>query len=340
MDQKCRTVEVQVSRGAEPSGPGLSSARQTVADIRSALRHIAQSDVPVLLLGETGVGKAVFAREIHRQSPRAAKPFLKINCAALPADLLETELFGYEQGAFTGAMKTTPGKFEVANGGVILLDEIGDMDLRLQAKLLHVLQDSEFHRVGGTQLIRVNVRVLAATHRDLAASVSEGRFRQDLYYRLKVIAIRIPPLRERRDEIIPLARSFLQKHSSPDTPIPALTPELQEAMLGYSWPGNIRELENMIRAYLVLQNPGELAVELRSGTPSLSPGSTTDGNHDGGVSPLKLLDRTRSKAMAKTILEALEATRWNRRKAAILLRIDYSVLLYRMKKLGINRREM
>ncbi|HOK46529.1 MAG TPA: sigma-54 factor interaction domain-containing protein, partial [Bryobacteraceae bacterium] len=160
-------------------------------------------DVPVVLRGETGVGKEVLAREIHARSPRAQKPLLKINCAAVPLELLESELFGYERGAFTGALKSTPGKFETADGGTILLDEIGDMDFKLQAKLLHVLQDGEFQRLGGRETIRVDVRILAATHCDLERAVQEGRFREDLFYRLNVISLAIPPLRERKDEIVP-----------------------------------------------------------------------------------------------------------------------------------------
>ncbi len=312
-----------------------SSSNPLIESINLALTHIAKSDVPVLLCGESGVGKEVFARSIHSQSPRAAKPFLKINCAALPSELLESELFGYERGAFTGALKRMPGKFEAANGGIILLDEIGDMDVRLQAKLLHVLQDGEFQRVGGTDTVRVDVRVLAATHRDINRAIAEGRFREDLYYRLKVISIRIPPLRERRDEILPLSHFFLKKHAAEDAPVPALTPVLQEALLRYSWPGNIRELENVMRRYLVLRDPDTLASELQGGA------SSREARHAAKpsakeVSPLAALDRARSAEMARTILEALEATRWNRRRAAALLQVDYNALLYRMKKLGIT----
>ena len=226
------------------------------------LKRLAASDVPVLLQGETGVGKEVLARHIHNQSLRSGKTFLKLNCAALPPELVESELFGYERGAFTGAFKSTPGRFELANGGTILLDEIGDMDLRLQAKLLQVLQDHEFHRIGAKEPTQVDVRVIAATHRELEARIEDGEFREDLYYRLNVLNIHIPPLRERLDEIVPLASSLLRKHSTADTSIPEIGPALRVALLRHHWPGNIRELENVMRRYLVVRNPEIIVEEL------------------------------------------------------------------------------
>lgn len=224
------------------------------------LKRLGASDVPILLQGETGVGKEVLARHIHNQSLRAGKIFLKLNCAALPPELVESELFGYERGAFTGAFKSTPGKFELANGGTILLDEIGDMDLRLQAKLLQVLQDREFHRIGAKEPTQVDVRVIAATHRELEARIEQGEFREDLYYRLNVLNIVIPPLRERLDEIIPLASSLLRKHAAGESSVPEIGPTLRAALLRHHWPGNIRELENVMRRYLVVRNP-EIVVE-------------------------------------------------------------------------------
>jgi two-component system response regulator AtoC len=226
------------------------------------LKRLAACDVPILLQGETGVGKEVLARHIHSQSLRAGKILLKINCAALPPELVESELFGYERGAFTGAFKTTLGKFEIANGGTVLLDEIGDMDLRLQSKLLQVLQDREFHRIGAKEATQVDVRVIAATHRELEARVEQGEFREDLYYRLNVFNIAIPPLRERVDEIVPLATSFLRKHALGDTSAPAIGSPLRSALLRHKWPGNIRELENVMRRYLVVRNPEVIIEEL------------------------------------------------------------------------------
>jgi two-component system response regulator AtoC len=233
--------------------------------ISEALRKTAAWNVPVVLRGESGVGKEVLARELHLLSPRSEKEFVKINCVALPSELLESELFGYERGAFTGAFKAKPGKFEMADGGTILLDEIGDMDLKLQAKLLQVLQDGEFHRLGGKEPVRVDVRVLVATHRDLEKAIEEGTFREDLYYRLNVVSIEVPPLRERKDEILPLAHHFLEKHSPPDMPPPELTEELKLALLTHDWPGNVRELENVVRRYLVFEDAPRLARQLLQG---------------------------------------------------------------------------
>src|SRR5258706_692982 len=186
--------------------------------IEALLQRIGSSDVPVLLQGETGVGKEVIGRKLHSRSYRAGRPFLKLNCAALPGELVESELFGYERGAFTGAFKNTPGKFEMAEGGSILLDEIGDMDFKLQAKLLQVLQDREFLRLGAREVSKVDVRVMAATHCDLEKAIVEGRFREDLYYRLKIIDIHIPPLRDRQDEILPLAEYFIRTHATNNEP--------------------------------------------------------------------------------------------------------------------------
>jgi transcriptional regulator with GAF, ATPase, and Fis domain len=234
--------------------------------IGELLEKVASWNVPVVLRGESGVGKEVLAREIHRLSPRSAKAFVKINCAALPSDLLESELFGYERGAFTGANKTKPGKFEMADGGTIFLDEIGEMDHPLQAKLLQVLQDGEVHHLGGTDPIPVDSRILVATHRNLEQAIERGTFREDLYYRLHVVDIWVPPLRERRDEILPLARWFLQKHHRRDMHIPSISAELEALLLSYSWPGNVRELENVMRKLLVFADPCGLADELERKT--------------------------------------------------------------------------
>src|SRR5437879_2747797 len=214
-----------------------------VKSVEPLLRQIGGSEIPVLIQGETGVGKEVIARQLCAQSPRADKVFLKLNCAALPSELVESELFGYERGAFTGAFQKKPGMFEMADGGTILLDEIGDMDFKLQAKLLQVLQDQEFQRLGGKETIRVDVRVIAATHCDLEDAITDGRFREDLYYRFSVVTLRVPPLRERQDEIAPIANFLLKKHASRATPPVTITRVLLRALLDYQWPGNIRELE-------------------------------------------------------------------------------------------------
>jgi len=338
-------------------------------EIHSLLGQIGRSDAPVLIQGETGAGKEVIARELHAQSLRAKKPFLKLNCAALPSELVESELFGYERGAFTGAFQKKAGMFEMADGGTILLDEIGDMDVRLQAKLLQVLQDKEFQRIGGKELVKVDVRVMAATHRDLPKAIQERNFREDLYYRLNVINVQLPALRERQEDIVPLAEFLMRKHAMPDVPPPHLTPTLKRAMLAHNWPGNVRELENFVQRLLIFQNPEALARELETNpiveperrstvkevpsSPAASPVPTPVAAPPVALpvvppaqpiaapqrpyGPLALEDVSRSKRQAETILAALEATHWNRKHAAVLLNLDYKALLYKIKKLGLDK---
>ncbi len=233
-------------------------------EMQPLINRVAASDVPVLVRGETGAGKEVIARQLHAFSARSKKPFLKVNCAALPSELIESELFGYERGAFTGAFKTTPGKFEMAEGGTIFLDEIGDMDFKLQAKLLQVLQDSEFIRLGSSEPRRVDVRVIAATHCDLEQAIVENRFREDLYYRLNIITIQVPALRERRDEVLPLAYHFMRKHATPTNPPVEISPMLRDILLSHDWPGNVRELENVIRKLLVVRRCDFVAQDIQS----------------------------------------------------------------------------
>ena len=261
------TTEVQRLRsqvGQDPDGaqPCWSSGK-AMQPVMTMVDRVADNDISVLLRGESGVGKEVIAREIHRRSPRRSAPFVKVNCAALPADLLESELFGHERGAFTGAASTRIGKFEFAQHGTIMLDEIGEMPLALQAKILHVLQDREFTKLGSNRLVEVDVRVIAATNRDLEKMMQQGTFREDLYYRLQVIEVHIPPLRERREEIAQLIEFFLIKFASVYHR-PAVRPSLvlQEALLTYEWPGNIRELENMIKRLVVLQDETLILAEI------------------------------------------------------------------------------
>ncbi|MBV9267433.1 MAG: sigma-54-dependent Fis family transcriptional regulator [Acidobacteriaceae bacterium] len=267
--EKALDIALPLKPAENSSADGSTSERPLAVSgawsqrITALLERIGSSDVPVLLHGETGVGKEVIARSLHARSRRASRPFLKLNCAALPSELVESELFGYEKGAFTGAFKSTPGKFEMAKGGTILLDEIGDMDVKLQAKLLQVLQDREFHRLGAKETSRVDVRVMAASHCDFDKAIREGRFREDLYYRLNIIDIQIPPLRERRDEILPLAEFFINKYANADAPALDMPGMLKQVFLEHTWPGNVRELENVVQKYLVLRNPGALAEEIR-----------------------------------------------------------------------------
>jgi two-component system response regulator AtoC len=241
-------------------GWGDSPAMRQVARI---IEQVADSDVTVLIRGESGVGKELVARAIHQRSTRRQKPFVKVNCAALPAELLESELFGHEKGAFTGAATTRIGKFEQAHSGTIFLDEIGEMKPPLQAKLLHVLQDAEFTKLGSNKRITVDVRVVAATNRDLEQMMLHGEFREDLYYRLKVIEASVPSLRERRDEIPSLTDFFIVKYSHRyNRPVRPLSPELRDQFLGYDWPGNVRELENMIKRFVILQDEQLVTREL------------------------------------------------------------------------------
>jgi DNA-binding NtrC family response regulator len=312
-------------------------------EIQSQLAEIGWSDAPVLIQGETGSGKEVLARELHANSSRAGKVLLKMNCAAVPSELLESELFGYERGAFTGAVQRKLGMFELAEGGTLLLDEIGDMDIRLQAKLLHVLQDHEFRRIGGKEIIRVNVRVMASTHRDLEKAIGDRTFREDLYYRLNVINLVVPPLRERQQDIIPLAEFLIQKHADSGRPAPVIAQGLKHALMTYHWPGNVRELENLMRNLVIFGDPDRLALRLHAKTVPRKLGSGKEESAPTGsleVVPgrVPVLDQvTKAKRQAETeaILAALDSTHWNRKQAAAVLQMDYKVFLYRMKKLGI-----
>lgn len=341
-------IDEEGARGQSGSELGpLLSPWAPGRTMEAMLERIGASDVPVLLQGETGVGKEVLARQLHARSRRARKPFLKVNCAALPSELIESELFGYERGAFTGAFRNKPGKFELADGGTILLDEIGDMDFRLQAKLLHVLQDQEFERLGGREPVHVDVRVMAATHCDLEAAVQEGRFRADLYYRINVISIQIPPLRQRKEEVLELAEFLLKKHTPQGEQPPVITPALRQALLAYDWPGNVRELENVMRRYLVLRDADQLGRELNlralarpatSLTRCESPTAAVSGADRGSL--LEKVDEAKREAEREAIVAALNATHWNRRRAADLLGVDYKALLYRMKKLAIIEQEV
>ncbi len=232
----------------------LAASPQMVR-IRQQILQIAPVDVPVFICGESGVGKEVVARMIHLRSKRSTQPFVKVNCAALPCELLESELFGFEQGAFTGAIRAKPGKFELANKGTIFLDEIAEMSTHLQAKLLHILQDHQYSRLGGRHLIDMDVRVLAATNVDVHEAMKDGRFREDLYYRLNVLSINVPPLRERTAEIPLLFQHFLEKYREKfDKPTPEPSKHLLEAAMRYPWPGNLRELENFVKRYVILED--------------------------------------------------------------------------------------
>lgn len=327
-----------------------------MAQLHAVLGQIGWAEAPVLIQGETGSGKEVIARELHANSRRSKKPFFKLNCAALPSELVESELFGYERGAFTGAFQRKPGIFEMADGGTVLLDEIGDMDVRLQAKLLQVLQDSEFQRIGGKETIKVDVRVIAATHRDLLGSIADGEFREDLYYRLNVVNLVVPSLRERKEDIPGMLEFLVKKHLTPGAPMPPITAELRTAVLAWDWPGNVRELENFARKFLIFQDPAAMARDLcaavkrpavrsRPMVRAMAAGAGSDLQTDAFDAPLdadvpvlEQVTQAKRQAEAGAILAMLNATRWNRKQAAALLKIDYKALLYKMKKLGIDQK--
>jgi two-component system, NtrC family, response regulator AtoC len=316
----------------------LASSPQMLK-IRQQILQIAPVDVPVFISGESGVGKEVVARMIHLRSTRRHQPFVKVNCAALPGELLESELFGYEQGAFTGAVRSKPGKFEQANKGTIFLDEIAEMSPHLQAKLLHVLQDNQYSRLGGRSVINVDVRVLAATNMIVQEAMQSGRFREDLYYRLNVLSIHIPPLRERTGEIPLLFQHFLQKYSEKfQKASPEPSAHLLEAAQRYQWPGNLRELENFTKRYVILEDEEgsfrEL-LEMTSAQSRLSPQpEATPTREQGG---LKALVRgLKDEAEAEAIAQALEKTRWCRKDAAKMLGISYKALLYKMRQFNLD----
>jgi two-component system response regulator AtoC len=288
------------------------------------------------------VGKEVVARSIHLNSFRGERPFVKVNCAALPQELLESELFGYEKGAFTGAYRQKPGKFELANGGTIFLDEISEISLSLQGKLLQVLQDREFSRLGGKKDIRVDVRVLVATNRNMEESVKNGQFREDLYYRLNVVNITIPPLRDRREEIPIFVEYFLEKFSKKyQKKITSLSDKMMKALSQYHWLGNVRELENVIQRLVVLGNEKAIIEEL---TPVTKGDSITESKKKmvpakkGWPSLKEVHQEAIRKAESEIILKALEMTNWNRKKAADILNISYKALLYKIKETGLNKR--
>jgi two-component system response regulator AtoC len=311
------------------------------------LDRVAPTDATVLILGESGVGKALVARALHEQSQRRHGPFVKVNCAALPLELLESELFGYERGAFTGAYRQYPGRFELANTGTIVLDEIGEMPLPLQAKLLQVLQDREFSRLGGRHDIRVDVRIVAATNKNLAALVEQGQFRDDLYYRLNVMSIYVPPLRERLEEVPVLIEHFLAEHARQyGRPRPSVSASTLERMMDHSWPGNVRELENFVKRVILLESEA-LALERfdapLAAPPAESTTATAIPGADGGPGPggpgiglREIARRAASSAEAATLREVLGRVHWNRLEASKLLRISYKTLLYKMKQHGLG----
>jgi len=310
---------------------GKSKAMESVFAV---MKRVADTPTTVLVSGESGTGKELIARGIHRASPRVNAPFVSINCAAVPESLLESELFGYEKGAFTGAVQTRQGKFEFADSGSLFLDEVGEMSLALQAKLLRVLQEQEFQRVGGTKDIKVSVRIIAATNKDLKEEVTGGRFREDLFFRLNVVHLRVPPLRERREDIPHLVAHFVEKFGAKlGRPLLAVEPEVMSSFYKYSWPGNIRELENVIERALVLSRGSSMSLE------DLPPEIRESPEIEEGINTLisweKGLSETLDAIEERMIRQALKRADNVQAQAAKMLAISRSNLQYKMRKYGL-----
>ncbi len=305
-------------------------------ELEAQCRLVARTDIPVLILGESGAGKEVATLYIHKTSGRGENCFLKVNCAAMPADLLESELFGYEQGAFTGAVKSKPGKFELCDGGTIFLDEIGEMPAALQAKLLQVLQDGTFARLGGRSTMRVNVRVIAATNIDIKEAIAQKRFREDLYYRLNGFTLKMPPLRERSEEIPVFAYYFMRKVAARHGGAPLhFSPVLLQALCNYSWPGNLRELENIVKRYFILGDEQAILGDLLPAPLASTPNSACfETAYAPGLK--RLVKSIKGDAESVAIAQALEGTGWNRKAAANQLQISYKALLYKIKQYNLS----
>jgi len=321
-------------------------ASEKMTRIRDILEQVSDADVTILIHGESGVGKEVVARTTHEFSTRREQRFVKVNCAALPEELLESELFGYERGAFTGASSRKAGKFEVASGGTMFLDEIAEMSPKLQAKLLQVLQDGEFSRLGGDVDVHVDVRVLAATNRNLEDMVRQGTFREDLYYRLNVVNVCVPPLRERKEEIPVLVDHFLQMYSAKyGRQQTTISDRLMRGFLAYRWPGNVRELENMLKRVVVLQSEDAIADEIfaaplqsaasEASLPEAAEPAGAEGE-SGAVSLRDIGRRAARDAEREALKRVLYQTNWNRKKAARILEVSYKTLLQKIKECGLG----
>lgn len=316
----------------------ILSTNPKLLRIKEIAKQVADTDVPVLITGESGVGKEVLARFVHTHSSRHDKPFVKVNCAALPNELLESELFGYERGAFTGALNDKPGKFELADKGTLLLDEIGEMTPHLQAKLLHVLQDCEYSRLGGKRMVRVDARVLASTNVNLEENVASGKFREDLYFRLNVIRVDIPPLRERREDIPVLCNYFLCRYRDRyKSSVEEISPALMDSFLRYDWPGNVRQLENAIKRYLILPEMNMNLSELKEQSQAAATAVPVKPKED-SMSLKDVGTRAAENAEKELVLRVLEETSWNRKQAARRLNICYKALLNKLKRWQIDNR--
>jgi transcriptional regulator with PAS, ATPase and Fis domain len=333
-------LENRVLRRQLSQGHHIVGTSEKMREIYDIVRRVASTDATVLLRGESGVGKEVIARAIHQQSKRRGNPIVCVNCAALAPTLLEAELFGYERGAFTGATERRAGRFEVASGGTLFLDEIGDIPPELQAKLLRVLQEREFERVGGTETLKVDVRIITSTNRDLEKALEDGVFREDLYYRLKVIEITIPPLRERKDDIPALVEQFLKLFANEmGVKPPKVTSEALATLMHHDWPGNIRELKNLIERAVVLGVGDELLPEHLPGSLMRAVGQTPVSPETGAVAKADVAESLSLSSSEKRHIErVLQVCQWNKSRAADLLeisrpRLDRKIREYEIQKI-------
>ena len=319
--------------GEIPPEAVVFGTSELMNSLRDRLGKVASANVPVLIHGESGTGKDIIARMVHCLSPWKSGPFVKVNCPAIPGTLLESELFGYERGAFTGAYGSKPGRVEMAHRGTLFLDEISELDMSLQSKLLQLLQDGQFCRIGAQADKKVEVRIVCATNRRLEEEIENGTFRQDLFYRINVVNLFMPPLRERRNDIENLANYFLDYYNRKyNCRAKAISPELMEVLQKYHWPGNVRELENLVKRYVILGSEDVITSDLQPRDPDLL---TTDINFDGPIS-LKKLTRQATRALErKIILKVLHNHHWNRKQAARTLNISYRALLYKIRDAGL-----
>jgi two-component system, NtrC family, response regulator AtoC len=343
MAYRAKEHEPQKQAGEGKAKSGFVAASPVMKDILKQIRQIAEFDIPVLLLGESGTGKGIVASMIHELSCRAPERFMKINCAALPSELLESELFGYEAGAFTGATKSKAGKFEACHRGTIFLDEIAETPIGLQAKLLHVLQDGEFSRLGSYTSTQVDVRVIAATNTTISQAIAAGTFRRDLYYRLNVYTICLPPLRDRREDIPALLEHFIDHWSQQiDRPPLPVSDTLIEACMEYPWPGNIRELENFVRRYLIIGDETQALRQLQQDVtahasgpvPVPSPVASAPKAQPGDLK--EEVRRLKEGAERMAITRALALTSGNRTEAARMLHISVRALQYKIRNFGVE----
>ncbi len=335
IDKMKKEIEFLKSETTQPFDKRIVGGSRAMHEVFDMIEKVAGTQATVLITGESGTGKELIASAIHQKSPRRDQPYVTVNCGAIPENLLESELFGYEKGAFTGAAGRKPGRFDRANGGTLFLDEVGELSLALQVKLLRVLQEKEFERVGGTEVIKSDVRIIAATNRDLDKMAEDGKFREDLLYRLKVIPIHIPALRERKEDVIQLIEFFIQKYAGMlNKGTVKMDQEVMDILKNYDYPGNVRELENIIERMVILSADGSTRID------SL-PKEVLKGAYSTKRDVFKLPEEgiNLEEVEKSLVRQALEAANWNQTHAAKLLNLPRHALIYRMEKFGFNNKE-